>query len=51
MRDEVYVEQRQALLHQNDSEMSELLQQRQEHMSEFKASWDQHEKQLEESSQ
>lgn len=51
LRDDVYAEQRQSLLHNNDQEMSELLQQKEDHMSEFKSSWDQHEKQLIESSQ
>ena len=49
LRDEVYQEKRVALQARNDSEMSELLQQREDQTREFEQSWADHERKLEES--
>ena len=49
LRDEVYQEKRVALQARNDSEMSELLQQREDQTREFEQSWSDHERKLEES--
>ena len=46
LKDQEYNERRSALLNANDIEMSELLHQKQEHLKEFEANWNEHEKQL-----
>ena len=50
LRDQAYTESRTALLSKNDSEMSDLIQQKEDHTREFEQSWTEHEKKLEESS-
>jgi len=50
LRDQAYTESRTALLSKNDAEMSDLIQQREDHTREFEQSWSDHEKKLEESS-
>jgi hypothetical protein len=50
LRDQAYTESRTALLSKNDAEMSDLIQQREDHTREFEQSWTEHEKKLEESS-
>jgi len=49
LRDQSYAEKRVALQAQNDSEMSELIQQREDQTREFEQSWQDHERKLEES--
>lgn len=49
LRDSAYAERRVALQAQNDSEMSELIQQREDQTREFEQSWKDHELKLEES--
>lgn len=49
LRDQAYAERRVALQAQNDSEMSELIQQREDQTREFEQSWKDHEQKLEES--
>ena len=44
LKDQEYNERRSALLNANDIEMSELLHQKQEHLKEFEANWNEHEK-------
>ena len=51
LRDQEYNEKRSAILTQNDIEMNELLEQKKEHIREFERNWNEHEKQLTESSQ
>ena len=51
LRDQEYNERRSAILTQNDIEMNELLQQKKEHIRDFERNWNEHEKQLVESSQ
>ena len=51
LRDQEYNERRSAILTQNDIEMNELLQQKKEHLRDFERNWNEHEKQLVESSQ
>lgn len=46
LRDQSYTEGRTALLSKNDSEMSDLIQQREDHTREFDQSWSDHEKKL-----
>ena len=51
LRDQEYNERRSAILTQNDIEMNELLEQRKEHIRDFDRNWNEHEKQLVQSSQ
>lgn len=50
LKDEFYTQQRTALLQHNDTEMDNLLMQKDEHIHEFEESWNKHEEQLVEES-
>jgi hypothetical protein len=51
LKDEEYNERRIMQINMNEQEMDQMLQQREQHMNEFQANWDAHEKQLAESSE